>query len=134
MKTNSPAEAEKDVVIKTILVALIPLFFSLIMGEMAAFLGLIFGLSISILLFRLKRINIERSLDMTPSKANTYIRNRYFVNYFIYFAVFAVAFKKTGIDFLAVVVGVLLLKFTIIGLSVIDTIRESWQDKKDSLK
>jgi len=134
MKTNNPAETEKDVIIKTVIVALIPLTSSLVMGKIAAFLGLIFGLSISILLFHLKRINIENSLQMTASKANTYIRNRYFINYLIYFVVLAVAYQRDGINFLAVVVGILLLKFTIIGLAAIDNIRKSWEEKKDKVE
>lgn len=134
MKTNNPAEAEKDVIKKTVIVALIPLVSSLIMGEIDAFLGLIFGLSISILLFHLKRINIENSLQMSAAKANTYIRNRYFINYLIYFIVLAVAYRREGISFLAVVVGILLLKFTIIGLAALDNLKKSWEEKKDSVK
>ncbi|MGM0437285.1 MAG: ATP synthase subunit I [Bacillota bacterium] len=134
MKTNNPAEAEKDVIIKTVIVALIPLTSSLVMGEFDAFLGLIFGLSISILLFHLKRINIENSLQMSAAKANTYIRNRYFINYLIYFIVLAVAYRREGISFLAVVVGILLLKFTIIGLAAIDNLKKSWEEKKDNVK
>ena len=134
MKTDSPAEAEKDVIKKTVIVALIPLISSLVMGEISAFLGIIFGLSISILLFRLKRLNIEKSLQMNVAKANTYIRNRYFLNYLIYFIVLAVSYKKDGISFLAVVVGILLLKFTIVGMAFIDNLKKSWEDKKEDIK
>ena len=134
MKTDSPAEAEKDVIKKTVIVALIPLISSLVMGEISAFLGIVFGLSISILLFRLKRLNIEKSLQMNVAKANTYIRNRYFLNYLIYFIVLAVSYKKDGISFLAVVVGILLLKFTIVGMAFIDNLKKSWEDKKEDIK
>ncbi|MGM0410064.1 MAG: ATP synthase subunit I [Bacillota bacterium] len=134
MNTNSPAEAEKEVIKKTIFVALIPLTFTIIMGEKEALLGLIFGLSISILLFRLKRINIEKSLTMSSDKANTYIRNRYFLNLLIYFVVLAVAINNSSIDFLAVVVGILLMKFTIIAMAFIDNIKKSFEEKKDERK
>ena len=134
MKTDSPAEAEKEIIKKTVLIALVPLLSSLIMGEIAAFLGIIFGLSISILLFHLKRINIENSLQMSSADANTYIRNRYFVNYLIYFIVLAISYQKESINFFAVVVGILLLKFTIVGLAFIDNLKKSWQEKKDNIK
>ncbi|MFW6265939.1 MAG: ATP synthase subunit I [Halanaerobiales bacterium] len=131
MKTADPIQVQKEVVIKTLFVAAFPCFFAIIRGNFAVVKGLIFGLSISLLLFRLKAINIDKALNMSPGKAESFIRNRYFLNYIIYFLVLMVAQKQDGISFLAAAVGLILLKFTIIGLALIDQLKRSWQEKKD---
>ena len=131
MLTGKPREVQKDITRKTLLIALIPTIFSLLWGEYSSVVGLVFGLAISLLLFRLKVVNIDKALDMPQGNAKKYLRNRYFVNYVIYFIVLIVAHEKANINFLATVMGLLLLKFTIIGTAIIEKIKDSWALKMD---
>jgi len=131
---ESPEGLQLLITKRTILLALLPLASSLIMGEISSFIGLLFGLIISLLLFRLKLLNTRRALEMDRHKAEVFIRNRYFVNYFIYFVVMYTAHRKPEINFLAVLAGLLLLKFTIIGSAVVEIIIDKWKKKMESFK
>src|SRR5690554_4230335 len=134
MMSENPEEIQLVITKRTVLVALLPLLSSLIMGEISSLIGLLLGLIISLLLFRLKLLNIRRALEMNRHKAEVFIRNRYFINYIIYFAVMYTAQRKPEINFLAVLAGLLLLKFTIIGSAAVEIITDKWRKKLDSFK
>ena len=131
MLTGDPHKVQRDITKKTLYIATVPALFSLLWGEFSSILGLVFGLAVSLLLFRLKVVNIDKALDMPAEKARKFIVSRYFVNYIIYFVVLIVAQQKANINFLAVVMGLLLLKFTIIGTAIVAKLRNSWTLKID---
>lgn len=132
--SESPDRVQVIIIKRTLIVALLPLIASLLTGELSGFMGLLLGLIISLLLFRLKALNIQRALEMNSNRATGFIRNRYFVNYFIYFFVLVTAYRKPELNFLATAIGLLLLKFTIIGSAVVELIKDKWKQKMESLK
>src|SRR6056297_734512 len=97
---DDPVRMQMEIIKKTWLIAVIPLGYSLLSGHLKTFLGLALGLLISTLLLRLKVIQIKRSLAMSEEKAVTFIRNRYFIEYIIYFVVLFVAQKNPNLNFL----------------------------------
>lgn len=131
---EEPLDVVNDIIKKTIYFALLPLISALFMGEFTSIIGIIYGLIISILLFRLKYIHISKALDMVADRASSYIRNRYFINYIVYFLALYTAYRSPKLNFLAVILGILLLKFVIIGLAVIDIVKKEWRKKLDSYK
>ncbi|MDI3547303.1 MAG: hypothetical protein PWR10_955 [Halanaerobiales bacterium] len=131
---DEPAKLQQEILKKTYSLALIPLIYSLIRGEFATLLGFIFGLLIATLIFRLRLIQIERALDMQEKKASTFIRNRYFIEYIIYFVVLFVARKNPSVNFLAAAVGLFFVKLTVIGLVMIDIIKGSLEKKLESYR
>ncbi len=131
---DAPDKVQLLIIKRTSLIALIPLFSSLLVGETSSFMGLLFGLLISLLLFRLKAINIEKALEMDSDRATGFIRKRFFLNYIIYFFVLFSAHQKPELNFLATAIGLLLLKFTIVGSAVIDILKDKWKQKMESLK
>ena len=56
------------------------------------------------------------------------MRNRSFVNYFIYFIVLFTAFNNQNLSFLGAATGLLILKFTIIGSAIIEMVKTGWQN------
>jgi len=128
---DNPAEAQKELIKKTLIIALFPSLYALISGEFASLLGFLLGLIISLLLFRLKTLNITRALNMSRVRAETFIRNHYFVNYIIYFVVLFLANRNEDINFLATALGLLFLKFIIIALAIVDIIKDSWKRRMD---
>lgn len=131
---KEPDELIKEIIKKTCSIALILIIPSLIVGKFSNVIGIIYGLVISILLFRLKYIHINKALDMSQERATRFIRNRYFVNYGVYFIVLLTAYLSPNLNFLAVVISLLLLKFVIIGLAVIEVIKERWSKKMKSFQ
>ncbi|MFW6007348.1 MAG: ATP synthase subunit I [Halanaerobiales bacterium] len=129
---DDPARMQIEVIKKTFYMGLVPLIYSLILGKIEVFLGLLLGLIISILLLRLKFLHIKRSLNMEEDKANSFIRNRYFIQYIIYFAVLMTAFRNPSVNFLAAVVGLFLMKITVIIWVVVDIIKNGWQKRLES--
>ncbi|MFW5980414.1 MAG: ATP synthase subunit I [Halanaerobiaceae bacterium] len=129
---DDPVKMQVEIIKKTIYLGLVPLLYSLILGKWDVFLGLLLGLIISILLLRLKFLHIKRSLDMKEDRANTFIRNRYFIQYIISFVVLMTAFRNPSVNFLAAVVGLFLMKITVIIWVIIDMIKNGWQKKLDS--
>lgn len=131
---KDPVKLQKELLKKTYIVSTIPIMSALIMGEYPALLGFLFGLVISTLMFRLKFVNISRSIDMSEAKASTFIRNRYFIEYLIYFVVLIVSARNPSLDFLAAAIGLFMLKFTVLGWALIDLFRDSIEEKIDSYK
>ena len=135
---NNPNRMQVEIIKKTYLISIIPIAYSLISGNYDTLLGFVFGLVISTLILRLRVINIERSLDMEEGKAETFIRNRYFIEYAIYFVVLLVARKNPSLNFLAAAIGLFMMKFTVLMWVILDMARgglnkklEDYKDLKD---
>ena len=120
---DDPVQMQKKIIKYTYFFGSILLAVFLIKGDFKIFLGLIFGLIISTLILRLKFLHIARSLKMEEDKANKFIRNRYFIEYIIYFAVLITAFKNTDVNFIATIAGLFLMKLTIISWAIVDIIK-----------
>lgn len=131
---DEPEKMQKAILKRTYILALIPFFSLLVRKNFSALLGFVFGLLIATLIFRLRLLNIKRSLGMSEEKATTFIRNRYFIEYLIYFVVLFVAARNPSVDFLAAAVGLFLTKLTVIGWVVIDIIRSNIKEKLESYK
>lgn len=82
--------------------------------------GYIFGAIISILGFKLLDNTINKAVSMTPGKATAYSTVHYILRYFIYFIVLAVAALADYLNFPAAILGLLSVKFVIIGSAIID--------------
>lgn len=83
-------------------------------------LGYIFGTIISILGFKLLHNTIKKAVEMTPGKANAYSTVHYMLRYFIYFIVLGVAALADYLNFPAAILGLLIVKFVILGSGVFD--------------
>jgi multisubunit Na+/H+ antiporter MnhE subunit len=82
--------------------------------------GYIFGAIISILGFKLLNNTINKAVNMTPGKATAYSAVHYMLRYLIYFIVLAVAALADYLNFPAAILGLLSVKFIIIGSAIFD--------------
>ncbi|MEJ6951278.1 ATP synthase subunit I [Natronospora cellulosivora (SeqCode)] len=114
---------------RTFKIGLIPLAGSLLAGEFASFKGLLLALIISFFLFRLKKLNIIKALEKEADQARRFIIGNYIITYFIYFILLYNSYKNPDLDFIAVVIGLLLLKFTIIATVFLEEIKERFEKK-----
>ena len=130
---DNPDKMQLEIIKKTLYLAAFPLVSSLIFDRQI-FLGLLFGLVISFLFFRLQLLNIKRAVEMEEGQANSFIRNRYFVEYAAFFIGLAIAFNNPHVNVWAAAAGLFLLKVTVLAWAVIDIIKKSWQSKLDSFK
>ena len=121
---EQPEKVVKILSKRTALLGSLLILSALLQGEIAGALGVIFGLMISLLLFRLKLLNSRRALKLDQAGAEKFIRNRTLINLAIYFVVLAVAMRNPGLSFPGVVLGLLLLKFTIIGSALARLIKD----------
>ncbi|MCF8008209.1 MAG: ATP synthase subunit I [Halanaerobiales bacterium] len=131
---NNPDRIQIEILKRTYIISIIPIFYALISGEFESLLGFVFGLVISTFILRLRVLNIERALDMEEKKAETFIRNRYFIEYIIYFIVLLVARLNPSLNFLAAALGLFMIKFTVIGWSIIDLARGGLNKKLKKYK
>jgi len=83
-------------------------------------LGIIFGTLISILGFKLIHNTINSAVDMTPKRASAYSTMHYLFRYLIYFIVLLVAALADYINFPATILGLLMVKFVILGSGIFD--------------
>jgi len=131
---DDPQKLQKEILKITYLISLLPIISSLLFGEYDITLGFVFGLVIATLLLRLKYNNIIRALSMEEDSAEKFIRNRYFIEYALYFAVLFSAARNANLDFLAAAVGLFMIKFVVILWSVVDLLRDTFQSKFDEYK
>jgi Ca2+/Na+ antiporter len=131
---DDPEKMQKEILKKTYLFALFPIVFSLIAGEYDITLGFIFGLIIATLLLRLKYNNIIRAMSMEEEDAEKFIRNRYFIEYALYFLVLFSAARHIRLNLLAAAVGLFMIKFVVILWSVVDLIKDTFQSDFDQYK
>ncbi|MGM0414116.1 MAG: ATP synthase subunit I [Bacillota bacterium] len=125
---KEPAKVVKILTKRVLIVGLFLVGSAAVSQEIDAILGLVFGMSISLLLFRLKLVQSQQAIELGPTEAEKYMRNRSFINYFIYFVVLFVAFNNQNLNFLAAAIGLLILKFTIIGSAIIEMVKTGWQN------
>lgn len=83
-------------------------------------LGYLFGTIISILGFKLLHNTINKAVNMSPGKATAYSTAHYMLRYFIYFIVLGVAALADYLNFPAAILGLLIVKFVILGSGVFD--------------
>ena len=131
---NDPIKVQKKILKITYLFSLIPIVSSFLAGEFDILFGFIFGLIIATLLLRLKYNNIIRALSMEEESAEKFIRNRYFIEYALYFVVLFSAAKSSNLNFIAAAVGLFMIKFVVIMWSVIDLLKDTFQSKFDEYK
>lgn len=70
-------------------------------------LGVVFGSIIAILNFRLLAISMEKSVDLSPGKAQAYSGIRYMVRMFIVAAVVFISVKNPNINVIGTVLGLI---------------------------
>jgi Ca2+/Na+ antiporter len=131
---DDPHKLQIEIIKKTYLISLLPIISSLIAGEYDITLGFVFGLLIATLLLRLKYNNIIRALNMEEDSAEKFIRNRYFLEYALYFLVLFTAARHANLNFLAAAVGLFMIKFTVIMWSIIDLLKDTFQRQIDEYK
>lgn len=131
---DDPQKLQKEILKITYLISLLPIISSLLFGEYDITLGFVFGLVIATLLLRLKYNNIIRALSMEEDSAGKFIRNRYFIEYALYFVVLFSAAKNANLNFLAAAVGLFMIKFVVILMSIVDLLKDTFQSKFDEYK
>ncbi len=131
---DKPVKVQKEIIKKSFIIAVFPLVFSLIKGELSVFKGFLFGLLIGTLIFRLMLIELKKALSMDKGRASNYIRNRYFIKFVIYFVVLLVARKNPSLNFLATAAGLLLIKFTIMSSMLLDLLKKGLNKKIESFQ
>jgi len=125
---EEPAKVVKILTKRVLIVGVFLIGSAAVSQELDAVLGLIFGISVSLLLFRLKLVQSRQAVELGQAEAEKYMRNRSFVNYFIYFVVLFTAFNNQNLSFLGAATGLLILKFTIIGSAIIEMVKTGWQN------
>jgi hypothetical protein len=131
---DDPKKLQKEILKITYLFSLFPIVSSLLAGKFDITLGFIFGLVIATLLLRLKYNNIIRALSMEEESAEKFIRNRYFIEYALYFVVLFGAAKNVNLNFLAAAVGLFMIKFVVILMSIVDLLKDTFQSNFDEYK
>lgn len=76
--------------------------------------GYVFGTIISVLGFILMERTLNRAVKMNPGKASGYTVLHFFLRYIIYFVVLLIAAIADYLNFPATVLGLLIIKFTIL--------------------
>ncbi len=125
---EEPAKVVKILTKRVLIVGFFLIGSAAVSQDLDAVLGLIFGISVSLLLFRLKLVQSRQAVELGQAEAEKYMRNRSFVNYFIYFMVLFTAFNNQNLSFLGAATGLLILKFTIIGSAIIEMVKTGWQN------
>lgn len=125
---EEPAKVVKILTKRVLIVGFFLIGSAAVSQDLDAVLGLIFGISVSLLLFRLKLVQSRQAVELGQAEAEKYMRNRSFVNYFIYFVVLFTAFNNQNLSFLGAATGLLILKFTIIGSAIIEMVKTGWQN------
>ena len=98
-------EVTKGIAIYAIIASLI---LSIVTKEtIPSILGVVFGSIICILNFRLLALTIEKSVDLTPGKAQPYTPSRYLVRMFIVAVVVFVSVKNPNINVIGTVLGLI---------------------------
>lgn len=85
--------------------------------------GLLFGMVINILNFRLMSLSIKKSVKLGMATAQKYTMGNYLVRYLIYGIVLYIAAVADYIDLLAVVVGFFTVKVIIVSDAFYDQLK-----------
>lgn len=100
----------------TVMVGLIVIAFFVSDNPKAWTLGYIFGGLIGILNFIHLGKTIEMAVTMNPAKAQAYTSSRYMLRYLTTGVVIAISLKADYLNGLAVIIGLLLVKFVIFSI------------------
>ena len=98
-------EVTKGIGIYAIVIGLASFFIS--KEPIHMILGVVFGSIIAILNFRLLAISMEKSVDLSPGKAQAYSGIRYMVRMFIVAAVVFISVKNPNINVIGTVLGLI---------------------------
>ncbi|KAB3530904.1 ATP synthase subunit I [Alkaliphilus serpentinus] len=75
--------------------------------------GILFGVIIALLNFRLLFLTLDRAVKMPPAKAQAYATSRYFIRYVITGVVVYVSIRAQHINVLGTILGLISLKLVI---------------------
>ncbi len=81
-------------------------------------LGLVFGASVSFLLFVELAITITKSVKMTPGKANAYTAFKYHLRLIIFGVVIFVSIKVPQVEAIGTIAGILSVKLVIYFINI----------------
>lgn len=76
-------------------------------------LGIVFGLTLSLLNFRLLYLTLQKAVQMPPGKAQSYTTIRYFIRYILIGVSVYVSIQSPYINVLGTTIGLLVLKIVI---------------------
>lgn len=97
----------------SIVVSVMVFFFTTSSKKMIS--GIFLGTFISLLNFRQMALGFEKAVQMEVGRAKRYATIQYAIRFFIIVVVLYLSVKSTRVHFLGVVIGLLLLKATILG-------------------
>lgn len=83
-------------------------------------LGYLFGVIISMLGLKLIDNTVNKAVKMSPERASGYTVLHYSLRYLIYFLVLSISAIADYLNFLATIVGLLMVKFVIILSTIFD--------------
>lgn len=96
-------EITKGICIYTIIIGIISLIIS--KQPIQVILGVVFGSIIAILNFRLLAIAIEKSIDLSPGRAQVFTGIRYLIRMFIVVVVVLISVKNPNIHVIGTILG-----------------------------
>ncbi len=103
-------------VAKAVIVLIIiatPILFLFFDDALALFLGLLFGSSVTFLMFVELAMTIKKAVQMEASRANAYTMSKYYLRFLIYGVVIFVSIKAPYINVIGTVIGLLSVKVVI---------------------
>ncbi|MCR1900209.1 ATP synthase subunit I [Irregularibacter muris] len=83
--------------------------------------GIVFGLILSLLNFRLLYITLNKAVQLPPGKAQVYASSRYMIRYLITGIVLFVSIQAPYINVLGTIMGLLLLKTMIMISNILNS-------------
>ncbi len=97
-------------------------------NPMPYILGLLFGMVINLLNFRLMSLSVTKALTYNQGRAQMYATVNYLVRYLIYGIVLYIAATADYIDLLSVVIGFFTVKLIIISDTFFDLLKGKKKD------
>ena len=121
--SHDPEKLQRELCKKTLYLAVLPLLVFLIY-DYRVFGGMLFGLLISLLFFRLKLLHLKKAMEMSQGRATSYIRRRFFLEYVAIFVGLVIAYHHALLNVWGMAAGLLMLKVTVIARGLLETIRD----------
>ncbi len=109
----------KFIILFIILSAIV--LFLFINDPLPLFLGILFGSSVTFLMFVELAITIKKAVTMESSKANAYTMSKYYLRFLIYGIVIYVSIKAPYINVIGTVIGLLSVKVILYITNIIVT-------------
>ncbi|MPW27009.1 ATP synthase subunit I [Alkalibaculum sp. M08DMB] len=114
IQINNKNLENKVLIIRTIVVAGIVCALALFTKDPIPFIiGVFFGVTFSILSFRLLDLTLKKSVNMPPKRAERYVASRYMLRYLLTGAIIYVSISNTSLNVLGSIVGLMILKLVI---------------------